>query len=457
MLVKKVMMIKENSSFRDPAGFIYYDDGKVYRQINKQGMDDYSLLMASGLYDKLLSKSYLIEHKEIENNPEKALISPKTIEFISYPYEWSFQQLKDAALLTLEIQKIAIDSGVCLKDASAYNIQFSSGKPVFIDTLSFEKYDETKPWVAYKQFCQHFLAPLALMAKKDINLNALLVTSIDGIDLSLADKVLKPNPILNPLLYMHISAHARVQSKKSQEHKKITKINFSKQSMLGLVESLIMAVNGLKVKQLDTEWGNYYNITNYSNDAFKDKHELVAGFVKRIGAKSVFDAGGNNGEFSRSLANDVDFIICADIDPIAVNLNYAINKEGEIKNIYPLLLNLTNPSPAIGWNNDERKTLKDRVKVDCVMALALIHHLAISNNVPLSKIAEFFAGFGNNLIIEFVPKADSQVKKLLLNREDIFVDYDVEGFEKEFSKHFNIIESQKVKGTVRTLYLMEKK
>ncbi len=184
------------SSFRDPSGFVFRHAGEVYRQVNAGYAGQFEHFLSSGLYDALVSKGYLIAHEDV-SDPDiprapdcHRILKPRAIPYISYPYEWSFSQLKDAAMLTLRIQTVALKHGFVLKDASAYNIQFDQGRPVFIDTLSFETYQEGAPWVAYRQFCQHFLAPLALMARIDVDLGKLLTTHIDCVPLSLASRLL---------------------------------------------------------------------------------------------------------------------------------------------------------------------------------------------------------------------------------------------------------------------------
>ncbi len=452
------------ASFRDPSGFLFQKEGILYRQINKSFKENFDLLNSSGLYKKLVDEDLLIPHKETDQkdtitSEAYKVIQPKKIPFISYPYEWCFSQLKDAALLTLNINKIAIDHGMSLKDASAYNIQFLDGKPILIDTLSFEKYEE-KPWVAYKQFCQHFLAPLALMSYVDIDLNKLSRVNIDGIPLPLTSKLLPLKTKLKPGLLIHLHLHASSQKRHADKGEKIqTKnIKLSKRSMLGLIDSLEGAVKGLKWNPKGTEWGDYYEGNlNYLPASLRYKANLVEKFLSVVKPKTVWDLGGNTGLFSRIASNKGIFTVSSDIDPAAIEINYRTIVEKGEKNILPLLIDLTNPSPGIGWENIERDSFISRGPTDTILALALIHHLAISNNVPLEKLAEFFSSLGKHLIIEFIPKKDSQVQKLLATREDIFPDYTKEGFEKEFEKYFIIKKSESIKGSKRTLYLMVKK
>jgi len=451
-----------SASFRDPSGFLFSRGGVLYRQVNHAYAGEYARLMDSGLYERLVKAGLLIPHIEAdqvwaESEACFKIIQPERVPFISYPYEWSFGQLKDAALATLSIQRRSLKAGMSLKDASAYNIQFVRGKATLIDTLSFETYKEGQPWVAYRQFCQHFLAPLALMALKDVRLNQLLRVYIDGVPLDLASELLPWKTRWNFGLLTHIHLHAGAQKKYSGEAVKSRGGSMSRQAMVGLIESLESTIQKLDWTPRGTEWGNYYDITNYSDAAFEHKKELVGEWTKRLHPVLVWDLGANNGVFSRVAGETGAHVVSFDIDPAAVEQNYRQMKSDKIENILPLLLDLTNPSPAIGWANRERDSFGARGPADMVLALAVIHHLAISNNVPLPQLAGFFAETGKWHVIEFVPKSDSQVKKLLTSREDIFPDYTRDGFESAFKEKFNINSARDVRDSDRVLYLLERK
>ena len=416
--------------------------------------------MDSGLYEKLVKVGLVIPHREVDQAPAEKdasfkVIQPERVPFISYPYEWSFGQLKAAALTTLSIQKRVLKADMSLKDASAYNIQFVRGKPTLIDTLSFELYNEALPWVAYRQFCQHFLAPLALMALTDVRLSQLLRVYIDGIPLDLASELLPGKTRLNFGLLTHIHLHAGAQKRYSGEEVK-TRSGMSRQAMVGLVESLESTIQKLNWTPHGTEWGNYYDITNYSDAAFEHKKKMVSEWTQRVRPSLVWDLGANTGVFSRiASAAGAAYVVSFDIDPAAVEQNYRQINQEKTENLLPLLLDLTNPSPAIGWANRERESLAERGPADLVLALAVIHHLAIANNVPLPQLVDFFARTGKWLIVEFVPKSDSQVQKLLVSRQDIFPDYTREGFEAAFKGKFNIHEAVEIQEAQRVLYLME--
>ena len=450
------------SSFRDPAGFLFIHDGTLYRQVNLSYRDHYEMFNSSGLYSSLIKKKLLITHEEVAlpaQDPKTAfrIIRPHLIPFISYPYEWCFSQLKHAALLTLEIQKISLEHDMTLKDASAYNVQFLEGKPVFIDTLSFAPYEPGKPWSAYRQFCRHFLAPLALMKYNDIRLGQLFHSNIDGIPLDLTSSMLKKRTWLNMGILIHIHLHAKSERKYANMHIPIKPREISKHSLLGLLDSLTTTIEKMNWQPKGTEWAGYYQETNYSAEAFEHKKEIVARYLETLNPKTLWDLGANNGFFSRIASDSGIFTLAFDIDPACVELNYREIVQKKEKNLLPLLLDLTNPSPGIGWQNTERDSLKDRGPADTVFALALIHHLAISNNVPLGQIAKYFSMLGNSFIIEFVPKTDSQVQRLLMNRKDIFNEYTEENFDRIFLRYFFIEDKERIKGSERSLYLLKKR
>jgi ribosomal protein L11 methylase PrmA len=448
------------SSFRDPSGFLFFKNKKLYRQINKIYKEHYDHLMNSGLYKTLTESNLLVKHEEVDISPANSeiaykLIKPEPISFISYPYEWCFSQLKEAALTTIRIQKIAIEFGMSLKDASAYNIQFKNGKPIFIDTLSFEKLKEGKPWVAYRQFCQHFLAPLTLMAYKDHRLNQLSKTFIDGIPVNLASKILPFYTRFIPGIAIHIHAHAFSQKYFSSKTVKIQDKRIKHSSYIGLINHLESTLKKMTFRSKKSEWGDYYEETNYSEEAFEHKKQILEDFLSIINPTEVWDLGANTGIFSRIASSKGIKTISFDIDPIAVEKNYQECMAKNETNLVPLLLDLTNPSPAIGWENRERLSLIERGPTDTVFALALVHHLAISNNLPFDKIATFFRGLCKSLVIEFVSKSDSQIQRLLSAREDIFSYYTQKNFELEFSKFFEILRAEKIKNSERILYLMQ--
>ena len=449
------------SSFRDPSGHLFILKGELYRQINITYKDDYDLLTSSGLYTALTEKGLLIPHEEVAlpDKPDEAYkcIRPERLPFISYPYEWCFSQWKQAALTTLAIQQCALDFGMWLKDASAYNIQFKGHMPVFIDTLSFEKIRSGEPWVAYRQFCQHFLAPLALMSLKDIRLGQLMRVHMDGIPLDFASHLLPFKTRFSFSLLIHLHLHAKWQDRYGNKAVKKGGKKLSLRELRGITDNLESAIRKLKWRPTGTEWKGYYDETNYSAKSFEQKKEIVSHFLNHTGQGIVWDLGSNTGEFSRITASKERLCISFDIDPACVESNYceAVRRKERLN--LPILIDLTNPSSAIGWAHEERCSLSERGPADTIIALALIHHLALSNNIPLKRIAEFFYEIGQHLIVEFIPKEDSQVQRMLSTREDLFPGYTQAGFEEAFKPFFSIRKRTELMDSTRTLYLMSAK
>ena len=432
------------ASFRDPNGYVVESNGGVYRVLNPEYYTTFDKFMQSGLYQALVDEKLILEHKlEVIRYLSNRTIKQVKIPLITYPYEWSFDMLKDAGLATLRCQELAYKHGMELQDASAYNIQFYNGHPVMIDVTSFVETDFTQ-WRAYRQFCEHFLAPLALMGKKDLRLSNLLSTYIDGIPLDLASSLIPKSTFGSFGISLHIHAHAKMNTKKASSEPK--KMGMTKN--LAMIDSLKGCINGIKCDQ-KTEWDRYYEETNYSEKAFKSKTEAVTKFIDSHDPKAVIDLGANDGTFAE-LASSKAFTIALDIDPNAVNKMYKKNN-----GIQPLVCNLVNPSASIGWGNKERPGILQRIKEQngIVLALALLHHLRITYGIPFDKQFELLASITKYALVEYVPRDDSQVKMMMGGRdESIYTDYNKESFEKAISQHFFRLQLTEIEDSKRSLY-----
>lgn len=459
MIIKKAKQI--HSSFRDPSGVVFSQNGAVFRQINHTYKEHYNHLISSGLYNQLVNLGYLIPHKETrfktENQAIYKIIQPKKVSFISYPYEWTFSQLKDAALLTLAIQKKALSYGMSLKDSSAFNIQFLDGKPILIDTLSFEKYRENKPWIAYGQFCRHFLSPLALMAYKDASLNRMLRIYLDGIPVEIASRLLSLRSYLNFSILVHIHLHAKSSQYYADKPESGRKARLSLVVLQGLIENLGNTINNLKWKPKRTEWADYYNFSNYSSCAFKHKELIFKDFLKIADVQEMWDIGANTGHFSKIAESLKIRTIAFDHDSAAIEKLYLDCESKGRKLILPLLVDIINPSPSIGWESQERLSIINRGPTSLASVLALVHHLCLSQNIPFENLSSLFQKICRFLIIEFIPKEDSQVKRMLAGRKDIFTQYSESHFEKVFSEKFILRKKIKIKDSVRVMYLYKNK
>lgn len=459
------LITREPGSFRDPSSVVFRKDGVVYRQVNVAAARNYSALMESGLYSSLVSQGHLVPHEETESEPLDQqtcykVIKPRQLPFISYPYEWCFSQYKEAALLTLAVQRNAMGYGMSLSDASAYNVQHLNGRAVFIDTLSFEIIKTGQPWAPYRQFCQHFLAPLALMARVDIRLSHLMQSYLDGVPLDLASRLLPLWTWLDPGLLLGIHLHARwvKRGERAKPHRLASgPPQFSEAALLQLVDTLRGGVARLRWRPAGSVWADYYQETSYTEAAMEQKQRLVESYLRRVAPRTVWDLGANTGRFSLLAAAVAEHVVAIDRDESSIEALYQRCRQEGRANILPLVVDLTAPSPGLGWENGERASLVDRGPADMVMALALVHHLAIGSNIPLGHIADFLSRVGRWLIVEFIPKEDPQVGRMLAHRCDIFDSYSEGQFESEFASRFEILDGCQLGDSVRKLYLMRRR
>jgi len=454
---------RHDASFRDPSGYMTAENGTLKRIINPIYFPQYEALKKAGVFDTLISKGLLIPHSETDVQNDRIELTPERIPFITNPYEWSFAQFKHAALLTLKLQKFALSRGFILKDATAYNVTFHQGKPMFIDTLSFDFYEEGQPWRAYKQFIMHFLGPLVLARYHGTEIFKMLQAHIDGLPVSLISSLLPWKTRFNPTIYTNIHLLAKLEAKHEDDYKSETRVKkISKKAQLNIVESLFDFVKKLELKER-TEWGDYYDKTNYDNEAFKAKKELIREWIKPLNAKRLIDVGGNDGTFARAVADLANDILVSDIDPAAVEQNYLQVRQNSEAHILPFVGDVLQPAPGIGLNNQERSSLIDRLTdyaPDVSMALALIHHLTLSGNVPFDRSARFFAKFSRYLVIEFPRREDSWVQSLLTRKREFinhFDFYNQQHFEEGYGHYFDIEKRQQIPGSERVLYLLKNK
>lgn len=447
------------SSYRDPSGFIFEKESVLYRQVNISFKDHFDHFIESGCYAGLAGKKLLIPHEIISENITGSpdyykTLRPEPICFISYPYEWCFDMVKDAALLTLEIMKESLQFNMIVKDATAFNIQWHNGKLIFIDTLSFEKYEE-KPWIAYRQFCENFLGPLLIMHYSKKQLPELMLAWPDGIPLTIVSSLLPKRSRFSLYTYLHIHLHAKYSVKRSNKNSLVKK--FSRQKLLNLLGSLETLVGKLKTPAQMSNWSGYYEEAAGRQDYLEQKKKIISAWVEGIkNVKLAADLGANEGEFSKLLAAKGIPVVAADSDPGCIAKLYTHIKTNREKKILPVVLDLSRPSPAIGVNNEERVSFLERSKFDLVLALALLHHLAIGKNISFEMIADMFSRAGKQLIIEFVPKEDEKIKGMLLNKKDIYTGYNEDGFTRSFEKYYSIIDKKNIPGSGRILFLMRR-
>lgn len=422
----------EPGSFRDPGGRVFLQGSRVYRAIFPSAVEDFKAVRRTPLIPKLIEQGLLLAETEVDVKV-LAEIAPQAVialqhprlPFIAYPYEWCFAALKAAALLTLDIHLQALQHGVTLSDASAYNVQFIGTKPVFIDHLSFRPYYDGMLWMGHRQFCEQFLNPLLLRAYTGIAHHAWYRGQMQGISAHDLRHSLPTWRLLMPKTFMHVFLQASLQKTTSREAKKVLpKIHLPLTALQGMLQSLRNWLSKLEPKVKSTAWQHYAKQNSYSSHDSEQKASLVAEFVKSVKPSMLWDLGCNTGVYSQiALQNGVQHVIGFDADLNAVEQAWQSHS-----NLLPLYQDLSNPSPQQGWHQRERYGLKERGPADALLALALIHHLAIAQNIPLTAIAEWLCELSPCGLVEFVPKEDPMVQELLRLREDIFADYNLENF-----------------------------
>ena len=450
-------------SFRDPSGYVFEHDGILHRAVMERFREDFEAFVDSGCLAALVDAGLLVAHEDLEDTslaPEAwKVIRPERVPFITWPHEWSPGQRRAAAIATLDAQLIALEHDLILRDASAFNVQFVKGRPILIDTLSFGRRVEDAPWIAYGQFCRHFLAPLALEAHVDPRLATLLLGNIDGIPLDLASGLLPGKTKRRPGLGMHLHLHARATAtSEADPDAEARSARFSRKALVGMAQQLRSTVSKLTWEPRGTVWVDYYDeAAHYDEAAMAAKVELVRGHLADLEPDLVFDLGANTGRFSQLAAAGGATVVAADIDHGAVEGAWRAIQERplDVGDLIPIRYDLANPTPRIGWGNEERADLADRGPADVILALALVHHLAIGNNVPLPAVLDVFARLGRSAVVEWVPKDDPKVRVLLATREDIFDGYTQEAFEAAAAAHFTIGRRDPVGDSGRTLYLLQ--
>jgi SAM-dependent methyltransferase len=455
----------ESGSFRDRKAKVFYHKGGVYRVLSRAAMSDWKALSATRFFPRFSGDGKIVR-TEIVNSFDSPEVQPQgqwvgvlkheRIPFISYPYEWSFGMLKDAGLLQLELLLEALKENLILKDSSAFNVQWRGSVPAFIDITSFEKLAPGEPWVGYRQFCQLFLYPLLLQAYKDVPFQLWLRGSLDGIESEHLVRLMSARDFLRPGVFTHVFMQARMQSRfgNSQRDVKtdLRKAGFSKQLIVSNLKRIKKLIQGLKWEPEKSVWADYAITNSYSEEESERKAAFVREVVHSRFWELTWDLGCNTGVFSRIAAENARYVVALDADQLAVERLFRELKAEGIKTILPLLNNLADPSPNLGWRGLERKSLANRGKPDLVLCLALIHHLVISANIPLGEFVEWLAGLGGDLVIEFITKEDAMVQTLLRNKEDNYSDYNKEFFEECLSKAFDLVRHERLDSGRRILY-----
>ena len=452
--------MKQAISYRDRDGFVIVKKQTVYRYIQHSYAETYEHFIDSGLYQHLTGEGLLIAHKEIDpsitkNDHYYKILQAEFIPFISYPYEWTANQWREAVLNLIEINSISIEYGMILKDATPFNFTFQNGKCIFIDTLSFETYTDGEPWTAYRQFCESMLGPAALLFFNGVAWGRMMQGYINGWPLKMISNNLPLHTWFNSSILFHIHLHAGFNRKR---YNKKQGAGFSKEKLRVLWGLLKKSISSWKDSSNNKIWSDYYDAGILSKKYLTHKLQVVSNWLKETQPSTVIDLGANNGLFSIAASDIAHKVIAVESDHDCVeHLRQQVNNR-KIENIETVMADITQPSAAIGWKNEERSSLLHRLTGDMVLSLALIHHLCISSNIPLEFVAELFSTLTTRfVIVEFIPRTDPKVTFMLMNRKDVFQDYTEEHFIRSFNQYFTLIKWTGCDSPERKLFLWEKK
>lgn len=449
---------------------MYIEGENVYRGISKQSLKDWQQLNTTRFFNNAVQQGYIVQTEQINTEQASlptgkeawaAVLKHQKIPFISYPYEWSFGMLKSAALLQLDLLEKALQEDMTMKDASSFNIQWFGAQPTFIDIGSFERLVPGTPWVGYRQFCKLFLYPLFLQAYKDVGFHSLLRGNIDGIDPEELNRIFSSRDLLRKGVLVDVYLLAKMQQKFSETTHKVKDdlkaSGFRKEMIKSNLRRLTKIVQALSWKRSDSEWANYATNTSYTDADTELKVSFVRETVQKKKRQLVWDLGANTGRYSRIASENSKYVVAMDSDHLAIEQLYLQLKKEKNRAILPLVMNIADSSPNLGWRGLERKSLPDRGKPDLILCLALIHHIVISANIPLHEFIDWLAFLGGDLIIEFVTKEDPMTKVLLRNKEDQYDEYDLDNFKRVLTSRFNIREERLLASGTRALFYAENK
>ena len=451
-------------SFRDPNSRVVLRGSKVYRLLGPRALDDWNAFSASELFKRELELGRIVDTKEIdigavleEPNPSwVAALEHVRLPFLSYPYEWCFSMLRDAALLQLDLLSQALDEDLILKDASPFNIQFRGFRPTFIDIGSFQRLATNQIWEAYGQFCQLFLFPLLLQAHKDVPFQPWLAARLDGIPALEMDNLMSWRDLARPGVFAHVYLQAKLRKRyqrlDSDLESSVRAGKFDKRLIQANVQRLGKLVRKLDWSPAASEWSDYANDNSYPEQDREAKRRFVRESLGDRRRELVWDLGCNTGEYSFIAAEQTDLVVAFDADYLAIERLYRQLRRQNRGSILPLVMNLAQPSPPLGWRHQERAGLEQRPKPDMTLALALVHHLALSANVPLGEFVSFAAALGGELLVEFPTREDAMVKRLLGRKTEQHPDYSRDSFERELGRHFFVRKTLDLLGGHRRLY-----
>jgi SAM-dependent methyltransferase len=456
----------DSGSFRDPDSRVVRSDGRIFRVLSERGASEWRTFAGSPLFGELLEEGKLIGTREADGVDLGAtglpgavggVLEHDVVPFVSYPYEWTFGMLRDAALLQLELVRRSVEAGLMLKDASPYNVQFVGARPVFVDVGSFEPLREGEPWAGYRQFCMLFLYPLMLQAWKDVAFQPRLRGAIDGITPAECRNLLSARDLLRRGVLTDVVLHSRLERRYAASTRdvkgELKSAGFRKELIVANVGRLERLVSRLRPPSSHSTWSGYGLTTTYSEEDAERKRRFVDDAVRSESPALVWDVGANEGRHSRDAAASASYVVAMDADAVVVDRLYGELAAERAERVLPLVVNVVDPSPGLGWRGRERQPLHARGRPDLTICLALVHHVSISGNVPVAAFLDWLRELGGAVVVEFPTPDDPMVARLLARkREHDHPDYRRDWFEQRLAERFEVLESLELGGGTRILY-----
>ena len=451
-------------SFRDPDTKVFRHNGAVLRCLTPRALADWEQLAATDFFKRLTAQRHVIPTEQVGDRTGLptldakwvAVLKHETVPMVSYPYEWPFSMLRDAALLQLDVTLAALEEGMTLKDATPFNIQWVGPRPTFIDIGSFTAYHAGDPWAGYRQFCELFLYPLFLQAYRNVPFHAWLRGNLDGIEAEQCRSLLSARDYLRPgvLTHVYLQAKAQVRYEGSRRNVKsdLRAAGFGAQLIRHNVATLRRLVERLRWKPARSTWSDYQHTLTYESGDLRRKAAFVQQVLRARRWRAVWDFGCNTGVYSRLASQHADYVLAVDADHVVVDRLYQALTAEACTNILPLVSDFANPSPGLGWRGRERRPLTERGSPELILCLALMHHLVVGRNIPLVELIEWLAGFGAELVIEFVDRDDPMVQHLLRHRDDQDVEYSVAAMEAALARYFGAVTKETLESGTRVLY-----
>jgi ribosomal protein L11 methylase PrmA len=434
-----ISALADPGSFRDPSGRVFQVAGKIYRVLTAEAAESFCAARDCGLIDSLVTRGMLLpaigsDGAALGEHAARAamVLEHPRVPFISYPYEWSFAAHRRAALLHLDLHTAALERGFTLSDATAYNVQFIGARPVFIDHLSLRPYRDGEIWAGHRQFCMQFLNPLLLRARRGVAPNAWFRGALEGVEPEALAPLLSWRDRLSWTVLSHVVLQVALQRRAARPDavatRRLKAARLPRASFKAMLAGLRSAIAAMRPAGAPTTWGKYAISHSYSDADMTLKRAFVADMVDKVRPRQLWDLGCNTGDFAAlALESGAEYVVGFDFDHDALDGAFA-RAERDGLAFQPLWLDAANPSPDQGWAQQERGGLQTRAGADALLALALVHHIAIGRNVPLDRAVGWLIGIAPTGIIEFPPRGDPMVEQLLALRQDVFRDFTTDAF-----------------------------